>query len=192
MQSSCCALEQADAEGVLQLQQSARDRLLWHTPQARPSRDAARIDDRTGSPPRFMPGDAPPVPTLATGPDDDLPPIPALDEASGPLARLFLVERSTGTSDLLAQFHHVACDGLGALAFLADFCALLDAVLRNAAAGLAPPDPSTLRRRGRYGLDSWKLVRSLPAQSRGLEGVWKFLRHRPARLARAWRYISPS
>lgn len=146
---------------------------------------AARIDDRTGLTPRFMPGDAPPVPTLATGPDDDLPPIPALDEASGPLARLFLVERPTGTSDILAQFHHVACDGLGALAFLADFCALLDAVLRNAAADLAPSDPSTLRRRGRYGLDSWKLVRSLPAQSRGLEGVWKFLRHRPARLARA-------
>jgi hypothetical protein len=93
------------------------------------------------------------------------------------------VERPAGTSDVLAQFHHVACDGLGALAFLADFCVLLDAALRNAAADLAPPNPSTLRRRGRYGLDSWKLVRSLPAQARGLEGVWKFLRHRPARFA---------
>jgi hypothetical protein len=144
---------------------------------------AVHIDDRTGSTPRFVPGAAPPVPMIEAEAADDLPPIPALDEAKGPLARLFLVERPAGTSDVLAQFHHVACDGLGALAFLADFCVLLDAALRNAAADLAPPNPSTLRRRGRYGLDSWKLVRSLPAQARGLEGVWKFLRHRPARFA---------
>ena len=142
---------------------------------------AARIDDRTGSTPRFVPGDAPPVPMIEAETADDLPPIPALDEAKGPLARLFLVERPAGASDILAQFHHVACDGLGALAFLADVCALLDAALRDGAADLAPSDPRTLRRRGRYGLDSWKLVRSLPAQARGLEGVWKFLRHRPAR-----------
>jgi len=146
---------------------------------------AARIEERGGSTPRFEPGDTPPVPTLAARADDDLPAIPALDEVTGPLARLFLVTRPTGTSDILAQFHHVACDGLGALAFLADFCTLLDAALRGAVADLAPSDPCTLRRRGRYGLDSWKLVRSLPAQARGLEGVWKFLRHRPARFAPA-------
>ena len=146
---------------------------------------AGRIEDRRGSTPRFMPGDIPDVSTFAARAADDLPAIPALEEASGPLARLFLVARPDGTSDVVAQFHHVACDGLGALAFLAEFCALLDAALRNAAPDLAPPEPRTLCRRGRYGLDSWRLVRSLPAQARGLEGVWKFLRHRPARFAPA-------
>lgn len=146
---------------------------------------ATRIEERAGLVPRFVPGAPPSVTVLEGQTAEDLPPIPALTEAAGPLARLFLVERPGGTSDILAQFHHVACDGLGALAFLADFCALLDATLRNAEADLAPPDPSTLRRRGRYGLDCGKLVRSLPAQARGLEGVWKFLRHRPARFAPA-------
>jgi hypothetical protein len=144
-----------------------------------------RIEERARLVPRFVPGDAPSVTVLEPRTADDLPPIPALDEAAGPLARLFLISRPTGASDILAQFHHVACDGLGALAFLADFCALADAAFRNAAADLAPSDPRTLRRRGRSGLDSWKLVRSLPAQARGLEGVWKFLRHRPARFAPA-------
>ena len=143
---------------------------------------AARIDERPGRTPRFMESGAGPAVVVIDG-ARGLPPIPALDTARGPLARLLLVERSDGMTDILAQFHHAACDGLGALTFLGDFCAILDATL----SGDRPPadtgDPLSLRGRGRYGLDSWKLLRSLPAQARGLEGVWKFLRNRPVQLA---------
>jgi len=142
----------------------------------------ARVEERAGLAPRFTAGHAPAVMTLAAHGDNDLPALPALDLAAGPLARIVVIDRPTGTGDVLAQFHHVACDGLGALAFLADFCGLLDATLRGETRGGPPPDPRGLRGRGRYGLDSWKLLRSLPAQARGLEGVWKFLRHRPVRL----------
>lgn len=144
---------------------------------------AARVEERAGLAPRFVAGAAPRVAALAAAAHDDLPPVSPLDPATGPLARLFVIERPTGPNDILAQFHHVACDGLGALGFLADFCALLDATLRGAAPGVSAPDPRGLRSRGRYGLDAWRLLRSLPAQARGLEGVWKFLRHRPLRLA---------
>jgi len=145
---------------------------------------AARVEERTGLAPRFAPGRASTVAALAARADDDLPSLPALDPAAGPLARIVIVDRPAGTSDILAQFHHVACDGLGALAFLADFCMLLDAALRGDAPDGSPPEACGLRGRGRYGLDSWKLLQSLPAQARGLEGVWKFLRHRPAQVAR--------
>lgn len=145
---------------------------------------AARVEERSGLTPRFVAGDAPSVVTLVARGDDDLPPLPTLDPAAGPLARLCVVERPAGTSDIFAQFHHVACDGLGALAFLSDFCMLLDAVLRGDTPDCSPPEARGLRGRGRYGLDAWKLLRSLPAQARGLEGVWKFLRHRPVRMVR--------
>jgi hypothetical protein len=143
---------------------------------------AARVEEQPGRSLRFAPA-APFSPVAVIDGGSELPPIPALDTARGPLARLLLVTRADGPADILAQFHHVACDGLGALAFLGDFCALLDAALR----GDRPPpntaDPRLLRGRGRYGLDCQKLLRSLPAQARGLEGVWKFLAHRPVRLA---------
>lgn len=148
---------------------------------------AARIDDAPGRGPRFV-ADRPPPPVLpfAAQDDLDLPAIPALDTAAGPLARLFVVERPDGAHDILAQFHHVACDGLGALAFLADWCTALDAALRGTHPASDPdhaPEPALLRHRGRLGLDGWKLLAMLPAQARGLEGIWKFARHRPVGLA---------
>jgi hypothetical protein len=123
---------------------------------------------------------------LAVAPDQvgDLPAVPALNLASGPLVRIIPVGASSGADfDLLAHFHHVACDGLGALAFLADLLELLDAEATGREPSLEPLQPRRLRDRGRYGLDAWRLLTSLPAQARGLEGVWKFVRHRPARLA---------
>jgi|688.fasta_scaffold36348_1 hypothetical protein len=143
---------------------------------------AARIDERPGCTPRFVAAGAGPTVVGIDG-TEGLPPIPALDTARGPLTRLLLVERPDAMTDILAQFHHAACDGLGALAFLADFCAVLDATLRGDRLPADTVDPLLLRGRGRYGLDSWKLLRSLPAQARGLEGVWKFLRNRPVQLA---------
>lgn len=143
---------------------------------------AARVEQRPGRLPRFVAAEPAQFVVVMDG-AAELPPIPALDIAHGPLARLLLVKRPDGMADIIGQFHHVACDGLGALAFLGDFCALLDAKLRNDRPPPATTDPFRLRGRGRYGLDSWKLVRSLPAQARGLEGVWKFLMHRPVRLA---------
>lgn len=143
---------------------------------------AACIDERPGRTPRFVVA-GPAEPVIVIDGSAGLPPIPALDTARGPLARLLIVERADGQADILAQFHHVACDGLGALAFLGDFSAILDATLRGDRLPADTANPLLLRGRGRYGLDSWKLVRSLPSQARGLEGVWKFLTHRPVRLA---------
>jgi len=151
---------------------------------------ASRVEDTPGRTPRFVADQPPPVQRLAARSALDLPPIPPLDTATGPLARLFVVDRPDGTHDILAQFHHVACDGLGALAFLAEWCAALDARLRGAAPDAGDgdaPEANLLRRRGRYGLDGWKLLAMLPAQARGLEGVWKFARHRPVGLAPAGR-----
>lgn len=152
---------------------------------------AARIDERPGRTPRFVEFGAGPAVIVIDG-TRGLPPIPALDTARGPLTRLLVVERADGATDILAQFHHAACDGLGALAFLGDFCAILDATLRDDRLPADTGDPLLLRGRSRYGLDSWKLLRSLPAQARGLEGVWKFLRNRPVQLAAVTTHAQPS
>jgi hypothetical protein len=158
---------------------------------------AARVEHRPGQPPRFV---APPGDVLSSGrfadcciltmaPDatGELPAVPAIDLASGPLMRLIrlrpLAGAGTDGCDLLAHFHHVACDGLGAIAFLADLLELLDAQTTGRQPSLEPLQPQRLHYRGRYGLDGRRLLASLPAQARGLEGVWKFVRHRPARLA---------
>lgn len=147
---------------------------------------AARIAERPGRRPRFEPASGGRIVDAVSGRDTaGLPPIPALDPETGPLARLLVVERPDGPAEILAQFHHAACDGLGALAFLGDFCMLLGATLGGARPGGEAPDPHALRRRGRYGLDCWKLLHSLPSQARGLEGVWKFMRHRPVGLGPA-------
>jgi len=155
---------------------------------------ASRIDDAPGRKPRFASEQPPAIRRVEAHDDLDLPPIPPLDTAAGPLVRLTVVDRPGGTQDVLAQFHHVACDGLGALAFLAEWCAALDASLcgTNPAAGPGDaPEPSLLRHRGRYGLDGWKLLAMLPAQARGLEGIWKFCRHRPVGLASTGRRAEP-
>jgi hypothetical protein len=151
---------------------------------------AARIERRHGHRPRFAarapePGGRDCVLPLDVEPGDDLPAIPPLDERTGPLVRLVSVGPTgeAGLHDVIAQFHHVACDGLGALAFLADLLEILDARLTGRPASLDALEPRLLSRRGRYGLDSWHLLASLPSQARGLEGVWKFMRHRPVRIA---------
>lgn len=156
---------------------------------------ASRVERLPGQPPRFVapPGDVIAAAAfagrcilpLAPDPNSDLPAVPAIDLASGPLVRLIPLRGPAHRDgfDLLAQFHHVGCDGLGALAFLADLLELLDAEATGRTPSLERLQPRRLRARGRYGLDAWRLFVSLPAQARGLEGIWKFLRHRPARLA---------
>lgn len=144
----------------------------------------ARVAQRPDRRPAFLPArNAAAVDTLVAHDADELPEIPALDTGAGPLVRLLLVDRPHGAGEIVAQFHHVACDGLGALAFLADFCACLGRTPGGEPLPTVESDPRGLRRRGRCGLDSWRLLRSLPAQARGLEGVWKFMRHNPVRLA---------
>ena len=153
----------------------------------------ARIERRHGQRPRFV------ARAAAHGPLDcvltadveacgDLPAVAPLDECAGPLVRLVAVRpmqaagQEDGHCDLIAQFHHVGCDGLGALAFLADLLEILDARLAGRTAILDELDPRRLARSGRYGHDSWRLLLSLPAQARGLEGILKFMRHRPVRV----------
>ena len=167
---------------------------------------AARIDRRGGGRPRFVAAAADArrpaaadrtglelVHTaVALGDFDAYPALAPLDPLRGPLVRLTLVTATeaatadgTGPVDLIAQFHHAACDGLGALDFLDDLLELCDARLAGRPPRLDRLDPGRLRSRGRFGLDAWSLLVSLPRQARGLEGVWKFLGNRPVRLQRA-------
>jgi hypothetical protein len=152
----------------------------------------SRIEWGRAARPRFLPLEqrriaAEIIQTATVAECESLPRIPPLDLSAGPLVRIVAVAgpqidgSPSGPRELIAQFHHVACDGLGALAFLADLLELIASNLLDRAPDLEPIDPSRLARRGRYGLDAWKLLRSLPAQARGLEGVWKFIRHRPGR-----------
>jgi len=152
----------------------------------------SRVERGRAARPRFVPLDqgriAAEVVQPATVADcDGLPRIPPLELATGPLVRVVpVLDPSTGSGpagplEILVQFHHVACDGLGALAFLSDLLEMVAGIASDRPPDLEPLDPKRLAHRGRYGLDAWKLLRSLPAQARGLEGVWKFIRHRPGR-----------
>lgn len=87
-------------------------------------------------------------------------------------------------STLVVQFHHACCDGAGIMAFIEH---LLLAYARELGGGapsgpLPHVDPTTLRQRGRYSLTWSKLLRILPQQLVGLQGVKQFLQRAPAPL----------
>ena len=154
---------------------------------------AARIDSHRTTGPRFTISAGGPI-RLQTAPPlsdpDAFPAFAAIDPARGPLLRFVIVGTVTAATDpdttnrfdMIAQFHHAACDGLGAVAFLNDFLKLLAARLTALDPQLDPLNPLQLRGRGRYGLKLWSFVTSLHRQARGLEGVWKFLTNKPVRL----------
>lgn len=154
---------------------------------------AARIDSHRTTGPRFTISAGGPI-RLQTAPPlsdpDAFPAFAAIDPARGPLLRFVIVgtvtaatdPNTTNRFDMIAQFHHAACDGLGAVAFLNDFLKLLAARLTALDPQLDPLNPLQLRGRGRYGLKLWSFVTSLHRQARGLEGVWKFLKNKPVRL----------
>ena len=117
---------------------------------------------------------------------DAYPECEALNSNSGPLVRLMAVvpdiNRLPSHFDLIAQFHHAACDGAGAIDFLEDLLKILAAGSTAQLTPLKPLYPQQLSTRGRYQLTALRLLKSLPQQARGLEGVWQFLANRPMRL----------
>jgi hypothetical protein len=165
----------------------------------------ARIDRRPGRHPRFVAADdtrpafIAVVRPHAAGPDD-YPALPPLDHARGPLVRLTVVTPEDAAAggpaddawaDLIAQFHHAGCDGLGALDFLEDLVGIAAAKTDARPARLDRLEPARLARRGRYGFDAWSLLASLPRQARGLEGVWQYLANDPVRLPRGGAAAEP-
>ncbi len=83
-------------------------------------------------------------------------------------------------TDVTVQLHHVACDGMATLGFVAEL--LHGYAERIGVTGLPPLPPSRpekLRGRGRFGLNAWRLLRILGRQAVGLIGVWNFAAHRP-------------
>ena len=99
----------------------------------------SRIEWGRAARPRFLPLEqrriaAEIIQTATVAECESLPRIPPLDLSSGPLVRVVAVAgpqidgSPSGPRELIAQFHHVACDGLGALA----------ACAAGTGAGLAP------------------------------------------------------
>lgn len=162
----------------------------------------ARIDRRPGRRPRFVAAaDTRAAFVVVERPaadhPDDYPSPPPLDTDRGPLVRLTALtppagraDDETGT-DLLAQFHHAGCDGLGALDFLEDLATIAAARIDARPPRLDRLEPARLARRWRYGFDAWGLLASLPRQARGLEGVWQYVRNAPARLPPGDRTAGP-
>lgn len=94
-----------------------------------------------------------------------------------------IVRAGVERTDVLLQFHHSSCDGLGAVSFLDDLL-IAYAGQRDAAieCRLKPLHPESLRRRGAFGLTPWRLLAMAPRQAVGLLGARQFLARRPAPL----------
>lgn len=149
----------------------------------------ARILDDDKGPPVFSFRHPPTVDSLVVEVADATCPQPLSTPAS-PLVRLML-SRPTVTGEqpagaiILAQFHHVATDGLGAVAFLEDLLAeiaRLQAEPRQPQSRLRRLEPSLLLTRGHYGLSLWRLLKMLPDQAVGLAGIRQFFQNRPLQL----------
>lgn len=80
-------------------------------------------------------------------------------------------------SDLVIQFHHACCDGIGMFAFIHELLIAYALACGATGEGLRLPtlDPEELAGRGKFGLAFGKLARMLPKQAVGLLGVRQFL-----------------
>jgi len=87
-------------------------------------------------------------------------------------------------SDVVIQFHHACCDGIGICAFVDELLIAYALALGAASDGLQLPplDPARLALRGRFGLTLGELMRVLSKQAVGLLGIRQFLMRAPAPL----------
>lgn len=145
----------------------------------------ARVLDHAAGPPAFSFHAVPTLRSMVVEAAADCTPEP-LNPLTDPLVRLTLSSSapaagSRASSTVLAQFHHVAADGLGAIAFLDDLLAIITQLHRDVTAPLRlrPLDPSLLVQRGHYGLTPWRLLKILPDQAVGLAGIKQFFKNRP-------------
>ncbi len=93
----------------------------------------------------------------------------------------FWVLAGAKTTELVMQFHHSCCDGLGGFRFLRDLLVAYAVAAGETSrrATLPPLDAKLLRRRNTFGLTPWRFLRILPQQLTGLLGVRQFLMRSP-------------
>jgi NRPS condensation-like uncharacterized protein len=103
---------------------------------------------------------------------------------------VFGYETSSGV-DLLFQFHHSSCDGIGGLQLIEDFFYAYDDAFHKEAGSHQEltqqairrrTDPQHLANRGRFGLTRWELFKKVRKQSVSLYGIWHFLTRTPTKL----------
>ena len=109
---------------------------------------------------------------------------PGIDLRNEVGSRIYLCERADET-DMLWQFHHVCCDGLGAMQLVKD---LLRAYHRKVfpdckTEPLPPLDPQRLRMRGRFGMTPLGYLLRTHKELAGLLGAVEYFAHRPVSLA---------
>jgi hypothetical protein len=110
---------------------------------------------------------------------DDFPAAAFLDIRKQSGLRLTVID-DVKYSDLVLQFHHAACDAVGAMDFVTD---LLTAYA-NAQAGtnrfpFKPLENNRLRRRGDVPLAGWPLFRWGVRRLANLRSLWRFYRRKP-------------
>lgn len=132
--------------------------------------------------PHWLPSPEPPPPVqwIEQELTPAFPPASHLDLCTRPGLHVAAVVGSS-QSDLILQFHHAACDAVGALDFATD---LLTAQA-NVLAGtdryrFKPLDPSRLRGRGALPLSGWNLFRWGMRRLPRLRSLWRFFRRQPA------------
>ncbi|MGE5297088.1 MAG: hypothetical protein ACM3VT_19870 [Solirubrobacterales bacterium] len=86
--------------------------------------------------------------------------------------------------DLIIQWHHACCDGVGIVAFADELLIAYTLALGSAPDGLQLPplEPERLASRNKFGLTPGKLIRMLPGHLMNLPGVAGFLLREPAPL----------
>lgn len=163
------------------LRQSWLDEAL-HIAQLRHPLLTAIVDDADADSPCWRPCLDPLAPAqwIEEEPAAAYPPARFLDIRQNPGLRVVAIAGSSA-SDIILQFHHTACDGLGAYDFATD---LLTAYA-NLASGanrypLKPLDVDRLRTRGTLTLAGWQLFRWSMRRLPNLHSLWRFFRRRPS------------
>ncbi len=122
----------------------------------------------------------------SASPDDALSAATPIDlkEESG----LRIVGQQAGEAAAVTfQFHHAACDGLGAFQYLGDVLTAYSHALGETKRTLGdrPLDLPLLQQRGTFGLTRGRLIRMLPRQLLGVIGARQFFMRQPLMLAGA-------
>jgi hypothetical protein len=122
----------------------------------------------------------PTVHRLDQEPGDAFPPASRIDIHERPGLQVTAVLGSAN-SDLILQFHHAACDGVGALDFTTDLLTAYANALANANRyRFKPLDTDRLRNRAVLPISGWRLGRWAIRRLPDLPAVWKMYRRKPA------------
>lgn len=116
-------------------------------------------------------------------PTDLFPPLTNFDIRNETGFRLTVVQGESDT-DLIFQFHHCCCDGIGALQVIGDLLVAYDSLRNNIDPGkaLRAIDPHRLRHRSKFGISGWGWLRIAHKQAIGLGGVMQFIMNQPKAL----------